>query len=180
MYVRSFFGVSAGASLCERKSPGDFPNPDRERRRALNLTPFVYFYVFSSASCIFCCKFTNRKTVEVYEINTVDTEYGAIEGSFTMYSQIPFSVRANSAFKTISSALPCRINVNRSPRGFLTARIDSPLSPIVRFATETHAVLPAESFLGNNAACFGDFSLAHKPPFCAHSSSITFKSCSRR
>ena len=82
-------GVPAGgASLRERKSPGDFPNPpvslpksggehekrlavrqvffwcvrrgsnpDRERRRALNLTPYVYFYAFSSIPCIFSCYF---------------------------------------------------------------------------------------------------------------------------
>ncbi len=50
-------GVSAGASLRERKSPGDFPNPDRERRRALNLAPYVYFYAFSLISCIFPCYF---------------------------------------------------------------------------------------------------------------------------
>ena len=31
MYVRSFFGVSAGASLCERKSTSDFPNPPASR-----------------------------------------------------------------------------------------------------------------------------------------------------
>ena len=88
MYVRSFFGVSAGASLCERKSTSDFPNPpasrpvsseskktnartdvrafvfwcvrrgsnpDRERRRELKLTPYVYFYAFSLISCIFLC-----------------------------------------------------------------------------------------------------------------------------
>ena len=50
-------GVSAGASLRERKSTSDFPNPDRERRRALNLTPYVYFYAFSLISCIFLCYF---------------------------------------------------------------------------------------------------------------------------
>ena len=31
MYVRSFFGVSAGASLRERKSTSDFPNPPASR-----------------------------------------------------------------------------------------------------------------------------------------------------
>ncbi len=46
---------AGGASLRERKSPGDFPNPDRERRRALNLTLYVYFYAFSLISCIFLC-----------------------------------------------------------------------------------------------------------------------------
>ena len=35
-------------------------NPDRERRRALNLTPYVYFYAFSSISCIFLCYFLHN------------------------------------------------------------------------------------------------------------------------
>lgn len=52
--------LKPGASLRERKSPGDFPNPDRERRRALNLTPYVYFYAFSSIPCIFSCYFLHN------------------------------------------------------------------------------------------------------------------------
>ena len=56
-------GVSAGASLRERKSPGDFPNPDRERRRALNLTLYVYFYAFSLISCIFLCYFLHNFSI---------------------------------------------------------------------------------------------------------------------
>ncbi len=51
---------AGGASLRERKSPGDFPNPDRERRRALNLTPYVYFYAFSSIPCIFSYYFLHN------------------------------------------------------------------------------------------------------------------------
>ena len=56
-------GVPAGASLRERKSPGDFPNPDQERRRALNLTPYVYFYAFSLISCIFSCYFLHNCSI---------------------------------------------------------------------------------------------------------------------
>ena len=54
---------TGGASLRERKSPGNFPNPDQERRRALNLTPYVYFYAFSSISCIFLCYFLHNCSI---------------------------------------------------------------------------------------------------------------------
>ena len=56
-------GVQAGELRFAKENRPAIFRTRQERRRALNLTPYVYFYAFSLISCIFSCYFLHNCSI---------------------------------------------------------------------------------------------------------------------